>query len=139
MQPQDIREVFQRIEERICSITESLDGLNDRAENAIRGADRTWHHVRAVKAATEGNGNVLQRLQEEVYALGNLGPMIRQINQNYGIAQLQQQVSDMYQTLQQLHVDVGPVADTCDAVRGIQEQLNKYNKRYDKSIGVIIG
>lgn len=136
---EDISDAFQRLDERMWSVEESLDSLNDRAEDAVRKAERTLRHVRAIEGATKGNGDVLQGLQEEVGAIGNLGHMIQQINHHDGFAQLQPTLFAISQSLQQLHAVIGPMAATRDAVRDIQEQLNKYNKRYDKSIGVIIG
>ena len=143
---EDISDAFQRLGElfveRMWGVEESLDGLNDRAEDAVDRAEQVLQHVEAVDRAIMGNGDVLhglQELQEQVGAIGNLGHMIQQINSHDGFAQLHPRLFAISQTLQRLDAAVGPMADTCDAVRDIQEQLNKYNKRYDKSIGVIIG
>lgn len=143
---EDISDAFQRLGElfveRMWGVEESLDGLNDRAEDAVDRAEQVLQHVEAVDSAIKGNGDVLhglQELQEQVGAIGNLGHMIQQINSHDGFAQLHPTLFAISQTLQRLDAAVGPMADTCDAVRDIQEQLNKYNKRYDKSIGVIIG
>ena len=136
---EDISDAFQRLDERMWAVEESLDSLNDRAEDAVRKAERTLRHVRVVEEATTGNRQVLQGLQEDVGAIGNLGYMIQQINPHDGFAQLQPTLFAINQNLQQLGAATEPMADTCDVVRDIQEQLKKYNKRYDKSIGVIIG
>ena len=137
-----LTDAFTYIGERIWDVEQSLDGLNDRAEDTIRKAEQTLRHVKIVERTTTGTNDAVHGLQADIGVIGDLENMIQQINPDGGFAQLQLILQNINYNLQRLQggaVDNEALRNTCDAVERIEEQLTKYNKRYDKSIGVIIG
>ena len=149
---QDLSDAFVRLEERMYDMQqemhdtqqdmqESLERLNDRADDAVRKAERTLKNIKAVQDATVENGDALQGLQMDVGAIANLEQRIQQIDPNGGVMQLQPTLFMIQRILQDLQasINVRALADTCETVTEIREMLRTYNKRYDKSIGVIIG
>lgn len=138
---EDISSAFDRLEERMLDMQEeiqqSLEDLSGRTEDTVRAVRRTFRHVRAVEDTTAGTGDTLQVLQADVGAIGNLGHIIQQINPNDGVAQLQPVLFVINQSIQQLQAALH--ADVLTDIRHIRDQLRRYNRRYDRSIGVIIG
>lgn len=139
---QQLSDAFTYIGDRIWNLEQSLDGMNDRVEDAIRKAEETLRHVKIVEQTTAGIRGRVRGLQSDIGDIGHLENMIQRINPDGGFAQLEpilQNISYNLQRLQGGAVDNEALRNTYDAVRRIGEQLTRYNKRYDKSIGVIIG